>query len=89
MTRPDLPAVMEAKSPPRSSLFVRTLTDKELRRQAMRLAADAIVLARTAEHVYARAERKGKGKRKAIVVVAAGAGAVALALGLKSVLGRD
>ena len=73
---------------PRGSAVVKTLTDKELRRHAMQLAADAIVLARLTERTYARAEKKGSGKRKAII----GAGAVVVAVGVtkatKSLLSR-
>jgi hypothetical protein len=47
---------------PRSSVVVKTLTDKELRKHAMQLAADAIVLARLRERAYARAAKKGSGE---------------------------
>jgi hypothetical protein len=56
---------------------VKTLTDKELRRHAIQLAADAIVLARMTERAYARADKKGSGKRKVII----GVGVVAVAVG--------
>ena len=79
---------MESKKPSGSAV-VKTLTDKELRRQAVQLAADAIVLARMTERAYARAEKKGSGKRKMII----GVGALVVAIGLtkatKSLLSRD
>jgi hypothetical protein len=62
----------------RSSAVVKTLTDKELRKHAMQLAADAIVLARLTERAYARAEKKkGSGKRKALI----GVGVIVVAVG--------
>jgi hypothetical protein len=81
--------MMESNKPPRSSLLVKTLTDKELRKYAMQLAADAIVLARMTERAYARAEKKGSGKRKAIVAVGAVVVVVGLAKATKSLLSRD
>jgi hypothetical protein len=74
---------------PRSSVVVKTLTDKELRKHAMQLAADAIVLARLTERAYARAEKKGSGKRKAIVAVGALVAAVGLTKATKSLLSRN
>jgi hypothetical protein len=75
---------------PRGSAVVKTLTDKELRKHAMQLAADAIVLARMAERAYARAEQKqGSGKRKAIVAVGAIVVALGVAKGTKSLLKRS
>jgi hypothetical protein len=75
---------------PRSSVIVKTLTDKELRKHAMQLAADAIVLARMTERAYARAEKKkGSGKRKAIVAIGAVVIVVGLAKTAKSVLSRS
>ena len=73
---------------PRSSVVVKTLTDKELRKHAMQL-ADAIVLARMTERAYARAEKKGSGKRKAIVAVGALVAAVGLTKATKSLLSRN
>ena len=81
--------VMESNKPPRSSLLVKTLTDKELRKYAMQLAADAVVLARMTERAYSRAEKKGSGKRKAIVAVGAVVVVVGLAKATKSVLSKD
>ena len=81
--------VMESNKPPRSSLLVKTLTDKELRKYAMQLAADAVVLARMTERAYARAEKKGSGKRKAIVAVGAVVVVVGLAKATKSLLSKD
>lgn len=81
--------MMESNKPPRSSLLFKTLTDKELRKYAMQLAADAIVLARMTERAYARAEKKGSGKRKAIVAVGAVVVVVGLAKATKSLLSRD
>jgi hypothetical protein len=74
---------------PRSSAVVKTLTDKELRKHAMQLAADAIVLARLTERAYARAQKKkGSGKRKAIVAVGAVVVVVGLTKATKSLLSR-
>jgi hypothetical protein len=74
----------------RSSVVVKTLTDKELRKHAMQLAADAIVLARMTERAYARAEKKkGSGKRKAIVAVGAIVVVIGLAKTTKSLLSRS
>jgi hypothetical protein len=74
---------------PRSSVVVKTLKDKELRRQAIQLAADAVVLARMTERAYARAEKKGSGKRKAIIGVGAVVAVVGLTKATKSLLSRD
>jgi hypothetical protein len=74
---------------PRSSVVVKTLKDKELRRHAMQLAADAIVLARLTERSYTRAEKKGSGKRKAIAAVGAVVAVVGLTKATKSLLSRD
>jgi hypothetical protein len=75
---------------PRNSPVVKTLTDKELRKHAIQLAADAIVLARMAERAYARAEKKkGSGKRKALVAVGAIVAALGLAKATKSLLKRS
>ena len=74
---------------PRSSAVVKTLRDKELRRHAMQLAADAIVLARLTERAYTRAEKKGSGKRKAIIGVGAVVALVGLTKATKSLLSRD
>ena len=74
---------------PRTSVVVKTLTDKELRKHAMQLAADAIVLARMTERAYARAEKKGSGKRKVIVAVGAVVAAVGVTKATKSLLSRD
>jgi len=73
---------------PRGSAVVKTLTDKELRRHAMQLAADAIVLARMTERAYTRAEKKGSGKRKVIIGVGAVVVAVGLAKATKALLSR-
>ena len=79
----------KSDKPPRSSVVVKTLTDKELRKHAMQLAADAVVLARMTERAYARAEKKkGSGKRKAIVAVGAVVVVVGLAKATKSLLSR-
>jgi hypothetical protein len=73
----------------RSSAVVKTLKDKELRRHAMQLAADAIVLARLTERTYARAEKKGSGKRKVIVGVGAVVAVIGLSKATKALLSRD
>ena len=80
----------QSDKPPRSSVVVKTLTDKELRKHAMQLAADAIVLARMTERAYARAEKKtkGSGKRKAIVAVVAVVAVAGAARAAKSLLSR-
>jgi hypothetical protein len=76
-------------SKPRKSAVVKTLTDKELRRHAMQLAADAIVLARLTERAYTRAEKKkGSGKRKVIIGVGAAAAAVGVSKATRSLLRR-
>jgi len=72
-----------------SELLVRALRDRELRRAAARLAADAVVLARTMEEARARAGRaQRKGRRKAVLFVLAGAAALGLAVGAKKSLRR-
>jgi hypothetical protein len=77
------------QSKPRKSAVVKTLTDKELRRHAMQLAADAIVLARLTERAYTRAEKKkGSGKRKVIIGVGAAAAAVGVSKATRSLLSR-
>jgi len=80
----------QTDKPTPTSVLVKTLTDKELRKHAMRLAADAIALARMTERAYARAEqKKGSGKRKAIVAVGAVVVAIGLAKATKSLLSRS
>ena len=82
---------MERNKPahPGARSCVKTLTDKDLRNQAMQLAADAIVLARMTERAYARAEKEGSGKRKAIVAVGAVVVVIGLTKATKSLLSRD
>jgi glucose-6-phosphate dehydrogenase assembly protein OpcA len=75
-------------SAPRTATLARALTDKQLRQSAIQLAMDAVVLTRTLEQAYARAERRrGAGKRKALVALAA-LGAVGLAVATKRVIHR-
>ena len=82
-------ASVGAEARPTRAVLTRALRDPELRRAAARLAADAVVLARTMEEAHARAGRaQRKGRRKAILVVLAGAGAVGLAVAAKKALHR-
>ena len=81
----DLPTTGSA---PRTATLARALTDKQLRRSAIQLAMDAVVLTRTLEQAYARAERRrGAGKRKALMALA-GLGVIGIAVGTKRVIRR-
>ena len=73
---------------PSGAVLVRALRDRELRRAAARLAADAVVLARTVEEASARAGQKRRKGRRKLVVLVAGAGAIGLALGARKALRR-
>jgi len=80
---------LRAEERPSAAVLARALRDRELRRAAVRLAADAVVLARTMEDASARARKsRGKGRRKAILVVVAGVVAIGLAAAAKTVLRR-
>ncbi|MGE5275255.1 MAG: hypothetical protein ACM3QU_16020 [Verrucomicrobiota bacterium] len=73
---------------PTGAVLVRALRDRELRRAAARLAADAVVLARTMEDASARAARAPRKGRRKLIVLIAGAGAVGLAVAARAVLHR-
>ena len=80
---------LRSEERPSAAVLVRALRDRELRRAAARLAADAVVLARTMEEASTRAGRaQRRGRRKVLLVVVAGAGTIGLAVGAKRMLRR-
>ena len=80
---------LRGRERPAGAVLARALRDRELRRAAARLAADAVVLARTAEEASVRARKSPhKGRRRLIVILVAGAGAIGLAAAAKKALHR-